>query len=131
MENPEIFPIRLQGYTLPWKLQLNYDLEAKKFQLKINDVPFDRLKYSAQAVHEGPPNIETGKIVLNGREIHEGVFIFYNFNSFDCMRRVSGMYRTTTEFKLQSFSSTSSGVLNSVISDITRSISDNPVPFAL
>ena len=97
----------------------------------INDVPFDLLNYSAQAGLEGPQNIETGKIVLNGQEIHEGYYIYYNFNSFDLMRKESGMYWTTNEFKLESFSSTSSGVLNSVINDITRSINDNPVPFAL
>ena len=60
---------------LPWHISVNcYDFEASAFILSINDVAFLQMAHQAEVFHEGPHNIEEGKIELNGTVVSSGFY---------------------------------------------------------
>ena len=78
---------------------------------------------------EDTQNIQGGVIQLNLQEVHSG-WVKYTADTFDEMHSVIEC-EPVTDIEIKNFECTSTQVLNSVINDITRSINDNPVPFAL
>ena len=69
LTDPALFPITLQARDPDWKLRFGYDQEKAMFTLAINGVPFLLLPYQATTEPQGPQNIESGQITLNGTEI--------------------------------------------------------------
>ena len=57
---------------MQWKLALYYNVQSGNFLLAINDIAFLFMPYKASLSPPGPQNIEQGKIMLNGVEVHEG-----------------------------------------------------------
>ena len=53
-----MFPLKLQDDELKWKLSLSYAVDADKFLLFINDIPFLALPFKADVTSAGPMNIE-------------------------------------------------------------------------
>ena len=72
LNNPALFPLKLQDDELQWKLTLSYAVEADKFLLFINDIPFLALPFKADVTSAELMNIEQGSIKLNDVQVHEG-----------------------------------------------------------
>jgi len=77
LNQPGVFPLKLQDAELGWKLFLNYDVEGDFFILFINEEAFLGLPFQAELAPSGPQNIEKGTIMLNQVKIHEKFAQYY------------------------------------------------------
>ena len=71
MSDETLFPIEFTFQELGWKIRITYDREKLSFNLKVNDSDFEELPLQTTLVPQGPQNIETGQIVLNGSVIND------------------------------------------------------------
>ena len=121
LNNPALFPLKLQDDELQWKLSLSYTVEADKFLLFINDVPFLALPFKADVTSAGPMNIERGIIKLNDVQVHEG-WAQWTPDTNKLWYQEAADLQPTTEIHLNRPRGSTSNMLNTLVDVLGRKI---------
>ena len=116
-----MFPLKLQDSVLNWKLCLSYVVQADKFLLFINDVPFLALPFKADVTSAGPMNIEGGIIKLNDVQVHEGWAQFTPGTAKRWYQDAADL-QPTTEIYLEELKCSTSNMLNTLFDVLGRTI---------
>ena len=91
--------------------------------MAINGVSFPDMPLQTEVDKEGPQNIQTGAIMLNGQEVHSG-WVQYAADTFDEMHSVIE-YEPVTDIEIKGgFRCTSSEVLNSMIDELGNAVDE-------
>ena len=119
LNEPDIFPLILESDEIPWRLQLQYDLQQENFILFINDLAFLELPYQAEAVPPGPRNILGGAIKLNNVLVHED-WAPYTTSTFKDWCTEHKLQQITDVWIGDGFKSSSTEAVNALFDDIRR-----------
>ena len=121
LTEPGVFPLVLQDDELGWQLAADYCVEDDKFILFVNGRAFLTLPYKASLDTTVPQSIESGKITLNGVQVHSG-FKQYTEETFFEWLDEHDIESVTEAIIGSNFACSSSAALNSVFDDLGRYI---------
>ena len=121
LNNPALFPLKLQDDELNWKLSLGYIVEGDKFLLFINDIPFLTLSFKAYVTSTGPINIEYGTIKLNGVKVHKG-WAQFTPGTVKRWYQEAADLESTTEIYLKKLRCSNSNMLNTLVDVLGRTV---------
>ena len=121
LTEPGVFPLVLQDDELGWQLAADYGVEDDKFILFVNGRAFLTLPYKASLDTTVPQSIESGKITLNGVQVHSG-FKQYTEETFFEWLDEHDIESVTEAIIGSNFACSSSAALNSVFDDLGRYI---------
>ena len=108
----------LQDDKLGWKLAVDYGVQDDKFVLFINGRAFLALPYKASLATPVPQNIESGRIELNGVQVHSGFEQYTEETFYEWCEEHD--IETATEAQIKDLVCSSSAALNSVFDDLGR-----------
>ena len=121
LNNPALFPLRMQNDELKWKLTLNYALGEDKFLLFINDIPFAVMPFKADVTSAGPMIIEDGIIKLNDVEVHTG-YTEWTPDTIRLWYQEAADLQPTTDIYLENVQCSTSNMLNTLVDVLGRTI---------
>ena len=118
IEDPACYPVPLHcSGDIDWKISLQSYSQTDGFTIIFNDVNFKDLPYQSEIVADGPQNIDTGVIKMNGVEVHHGFKVYADLNKI--LPKIGAV---VTDLYIEGLQTSSADVVNQTIDDCSRLI---------